>query len=66
VGTDERSKVPTDVFGQGHPSLIIDHAFTTKALPTIHQSTLDNAKIHGERGREDVGPMQRYERNCFM
>jgi hypothetical protein len=63
VGTDGRSKVPTDdVFGQGHPSLIIDHAFTTKVLLTIHQSALDNAKIHedeyGERGRGDAGQMK--------
>jgi hypothetical protein len=39
VGTDERSKVPTGVFGQGHPGLIIDQAFTTKVLLKPHSTT---------------------------
>jgi hypothetical protein len=65
VGTDESSKVPTDVFGQGHPGLIIDQAFTTKVLLTIHQAALDNAKIHEDvsleargGGGEEAGPIK--------
>jgi hypothetical protein len=61
VGTDESSKVPTDVFGQGHPRLIIDQAFTTKVLLTLHKAALDNAKIHEDEpvevGRE-AGPIK--------
>jgi hypothetical protein len=49
VGADERSKVPTGVFGQGHPGLIIDQASTTKVLLTIHQAALHDVKI-----REDA------------
>jgi len=37
--------LPTKVFGQGHPGLIIGQAFTTKVLPTIRLAAIVNGKL---------------------